>query len=280
MSDAEPTASAAVPDLYDLIWFPSIDWCEDLARLALPEDWDDDESRPYSILFNYFKYYTRRVLEEGVWVESASPSGLRVASFDTGLLSRHFQPIYAVFEQNRNEDRQPWVHKEWASPASGRLRDFDDPPGRALFFREPVEVVYDPRLPIVARLEHIIGDNVDRYPAELRDNAYLRQAALEKAIDVAEAKARTNWRLAAPQFYWPATGEAGRVQLLLPLALVDPDRVDLALVIDRDEAHSCYRAYTVLPLDWAYRNARLITRPEADWLDINAGAHAGVESYQ
>jgi hypothetical protein len=33
---------------------------------------------------------------------------------------------------------------------------------------------------------------------------------------------------------------------------------------------SVYRAYTVLPLEWAYRNARLVTRPEAYWLDINA----------
>lgn len=278
MSPAVQGSSGGVPDLYDLVWFPNVDWCDELATVVLPENWDDDDSGRHAILFNYFKYYTRRVVEEGLWIESTSPSGSRVSAFDTGLLSRHFEPIYAVFEENRNRDRQPWVHREWASPSSPRLHDFDTTTlQRALFFSDPAEVVYDPRLPVVPNLEHVLEDNVDRYPPELQNNAYLRRAALENAIHVAAAKARSNWRLAAPQFYWPPHEPTGRVQLLLPLALVDPDCVDLALVVDRFPTYAdqpspegaSYRAYTVLPLEWAYRNARLITRPEAYWLDIN-----------
>ena len=268
-------------ELYDLIWFPNADWCEELAAVALPEKWHDDASGRPSILFNYFKYYARRAVEEGIWVESTSVSGTKVAAFDTGLLSRHFEPIYAVFEANRDQDRQPWVHKEWAPPSSPKLRDFDLATlSRAVFFSDPAEVVYDPRLPVIPNLDHVLEDNLDRYPAELQDNAYLRKATLENAIHVAAARARANWRLAAPQFYWPPRDGVGRVQLLLPLCLVDPDRVDLALVVDRSPAYAerpeaenaCYRAYTVLPLDWAYRNARLITRPEASWLDVNVGS--------
>jgi hypothetical protein len=272
------SAPAAGPfDLYDLVWFPSADWCADLAAVALGENWDDDGSGRHPILFNYFKYNTRRVLEEGLWPEATSPAGTTISAFDTGLLSRHFEPIYAVFEANRDQDRQRWVHKEWASPSSARLRNFDTSSlRRALFFSNPAEAVYDPRLRVVPNLDHIIDDNVDRYPTELQNNAYLRKAALEHAIEVAAARARSNWRIAAPQFYWPPH-EAGRIQLLLPLSLINPDHVDLALVLDRapsysddpDAEHACYRAYTVLPLEWAYRNARLVTRPEAYWLDIN-----------
>jgi len=278
MSELSPTTAAGAPDLYDLVWFPNGDWCDELAAAALDENWDDDGSGRHPILFNYFKYYTRRALEEGVWIEATSPAGTRVSAFDTGLLSRHFEPIYAVFEANRDQARQPWVHKEWATPSSPRMRDFDTGAlRRALFFSDPAEAVYDPRLPVVPNLEHIIEDNVDRYPLELQENAYLRKAALEHAIQVAAAKARSNWRLAAPQFYWPHGEDTGRVQLLLPLCLIDPERVDLALVVDRSPSYAeqpaatnaCYRAYTVLPLDWAYGNARLVTRPEAYWLDIN-----------
>ena len=257
------------------------------AASALDENWDDDGSGRHPILFNYFKYYARRAREESVWIEATSPAGARVSAFDTGLLSRHYEPIYAVFEANRDESRQPWVHKEWASPSSPRLRDFDiSSLRRALFFSEPAEAVYDPRLPVLPNLDHIIDDNVDRYPAELQDNAYLRKAALDHAIQVAAAKARSNWRLAAPQFYWSHSDGAGRVQLLLPLALLNPDRVDLALVVDRspsyaehpDPTNACYRAYTVLPLEWAYRNARLVTRPEAYWLDINTRGAGAAEA--
>jgi hypothetical protein len=273
------TPSAASADLYDLVWFPSSEWCAELAGVALPEVWDDDGSGRHPILFNYFKYYARRALEERIWIEATAPGGTRFSDLDTGLLSRHFEPFYAVFEANRDPDRQPWVHQEWASPASPRLRDFDRSElRRALFFTDPAEAVFDPRLPVLPNLEHILDDNVDRYPGELQTNAYLRKATLEHAIDVASAKARTNWRLAAPQFYWPHNGQSGRIQLLLPLSLTNPDQVDLALVVDRYPAYaddpavegSVYRAYTVLPLEWAYRNARLVTRPEAYWLDINA----------
>lgn len=269
---------AGAPDLYELVWFPSVDWCGDLAGVVLEENWDDDGSGRNPILFNYFKYYVRRAREEGIWVEATAPNGARFAALDTGLLSRHFEPVYAVFEANRDQSRQPWVHKEWATPGSARLRIFDmSQLRRALFFSDPAEAVYDPRLPVIPNLEHIIDDNVDRYPEQLRDNPYLRKAALEHAIQVAAARARSNWRLAAPQFYWPHNGDAGRIQLLLPLSLIEPSRVDLALVVDRspayreqpDPAKASYHAYTVLPIDWAYRNARLVTRPEAYWLDIN-----------
>jgi Domain of unknown function (DUF3825) len=276
MSNSPLNVGAA--DLLDLVWFWKADWPAELAELVLEEPWDDEGNGQYPILTNYVRYYVRRAGEEGVWMEGVSPEGLRVSAFDTGLLSKHFEPVYAVFEENKNPGRQPWVHKEWAVPSSGRMRDFDLAAlRRVVFFTDPAEAVYDPRLPVIPNLEHILDDNVDRYPAELQQNQHLRRAALEHAIHVAAAKARSNWRLAAPQFYWPKW-DSGHIQLLLPLALMAPDRVDLALVVDRDPPYAqessptnaCYRAFTVLPLEWAYRNARLVTRPEAYWLDIES----------
>jgi len=272
-----PITHPVDPDLFALAWFPRTDsWPSELAETAQPERWDDEGLGRQSILRNYLRYYTRRVLEEGKWLETEGPNGQTVSAFDTGLLSRHHEPIYAVFEANRNTDRQPWVHQEWAAPSSPRLRPFgSDVPEQALFIQDPADMVFDPRLTVVSNIEHIVNDNVDRYPEALRANEHIRKATLEYAVKVVAAKARTNWRLAAPQFYWPKSGGPGRVQLLLPLALMDPAVVDLALVIDRDPRYTdhpdpeeaCYRAYTVLPLEWAYRNARLVTRPEAYWLD-------------
>ena len=48
-------------------------------------------------------------------------------------------------------------------------------------------------------------------------------------------------------------------QLLLPLCLEDVNRADLALSIDR--VGNVYRAATVLTLDMAYNNARLVATP-------------------
>jgi hypothetical protein len=256
---------------------------DDLAAIAQPEDWDDEGSGRQPILFNYLRYTFRRQLELGNWREIESGADGDASALNTGLLSRRFEPIYAVFEPNRYLDRQPWVLTEWAIPSSPRLRDFDlDELRPALYFSGPGEAVFDPRLPVVVDIEQLVHDNVDRYPPELRENDYLRGAMLERAIHNATAKARTNWPTASPQYYWPkGPGELGRLQLLLPLSLLDPDHIDLALVIDRDPPYSaieasddssgsaCYRAFTVMPVEWAYRNARLISRPESSWLDPN-----------
>jgi len=275
-------------DLLSSAWFPSPTWLDDLAAIAQPENWDDEGSGRQPILFNYLRYTFRRQLELGNWRELETSKGT-VSALNTGLLSRHFEPIFAVFERNRKPERQPWVLIEWAAPSSSRLREFDrDELKPAAYFSDPGEVVFDPRLPVVANVEHIVDDNVDRYPPELQENHYLRSGMLERAIHVAAAKAKANWRLAAPQYYWASGAqEPGHLQLLLPLSLMDPDRVDLALVIDRDppfdssddatrvSPEACYRAYTVLPVEWAYRNARLITRPESYWLDPNTRRAAG-----
>jgi uncharacterized protein DUF3825 len=269
-------------DLYDLVWFPNQAWWDDLAGAAAPENWYDDASERPGILISYFKYYTRRVREEGRWLEAEAVTGETLAAFQTGLLSRLCEPIYAVLEANRERDRQPWVHKEWATASSARLGAFDLAElTRARFFSEPSELVFDSRLSVLADAERMAEEHVNRYPAALRANPSLRRAALEGAIVAAEAVASANWRVAVPQFYWPAPDAPGRVQLLLPLALTDPERVDLALVLDRTPdggtggEPACYRAYTVLPLGWAYRNARLMSRPESSWLRpraIRAGA--------
>ena len=289
MLSSKPVTLDSDTKILEAAWFPSPTWLDELAAIAQPENWDDEGDGRQPVLFNYLRYTIRRQLELGNWIETETSDGTRTSAFNTGLFSRHFEPIYAVFEPNRDQSRQPWVLMDWVSPSSSKLRNFDRVELKpASYFVDPGEAVFDPRLPVDPNMEHIVDDNVDRYPAELRTNDYLRSGMLKRAIEVAAAKAKANWRIAVPQYYWHrGPAEVGRLQLLLPLSLLDPDRVDLALVIDRDPTHNatrraddseggaCYRAYTVLPVDWAYRNARLITRPESYWLDQNTRANAG-----
>ena len=55
------------------------------------------------------------------------------------------------------------------------------------------------------------------------------------------------------------------MSLLLPLALINDEVVDIALVVTKNPSGS-YLGRTILPLDWAYMNARLVCRPDSDWL--------------
>ncbi len=91
------------------------------------------------------------------------------------------------------------------------------------------------------------------------NNEFAIRSALDGAISAAKRRVRRNYKTAIPQFH------RGRLQLLLPLCLIRPDRADLALVVARE--NRVYRASTVLTLDMAYNNARLVARPDTEWLD-------------
>ena len=55
--------------------------------------------------------------------------------------------------------------------------------------------------------------------------------------------------------------------ILLPLCLMDEDVPDCALVTNKDE-HGRYEGRTILTLRMAYKNARLLCRPESEWLSV------------
>ncbi len=83
--------------------------------------------------------------------------------------------------------------------------------------------------------------------------------SIDGAIQHALRRVERNYRTAVPQFY------KGNIQLLLPLCMADRAQADLALAV-KDEGE-VYIAYTCLTLDMAYNNARLIAKPDSDWLE-------------
>lgn len=87
---------------------------------------------------------------------------------------------------------------------------------------------------------------------------YALQNVIRGAIDNAKERVRRSYKTAIPHFY------IEQVQLLFPLCLSNPQRADLALVVEKHSTF--YRATTCLTLDMAYNDARLIATPDRDWL--------------
>ena len=136
------------------------------------------------------------------------------------------------------------------SRADFRMRPFVNRDVKAArYFDRPDELIYDTDLELVANLDHILEDNAERFPAELQSNAHHRRLLFDAAIREAGKRAQMNWKTAVPQYYFGSGARgAGRIQLLLPLCMMDPDRTDLALVVDRVDKEKQYGAYTVLTL--------------------------------
>lgn len=83
---------------------------------------------------------------------------------------------------------------------------------------------------------------------------------LHGTIADAQRRVKRNYKTAIPQYY------KGKLQLLLPLCLKTKATADLALVIEKE--NGVYRASTCLTLDMAVNNARLIAKPDDEWLKI------------
>ena len=89
------------------------------------------------------------------------------------------------------------------------------------------------------------------------------KGTLHDAIDLARKRTRWSYRTAIP-CYHPA---ADQMSLLIPLYLREGSKPDVALVVSLRESGN-YQGETILTMRQAYLDARLICRPEEDWLTI------------
>ncbi len=244
-------------------------WAEQLAALAEPEPWNY-EIKPaadrWAILRSYLKYTFLRLHELPDHVRLAA-DGSRLA-FNTGLVTSFQEQLFAVFRRRPTDEvGPPWVLSTFDRASSPTfLRMFGgDPPPLAWYFADPSELVYDTRVPLSVNVEHVPHDPA-RFPEALKhlsaeDLAGLVNAKAPEAIE----RVRRNYKTAIPQFYRDGKTGNANMQLLLPVSLLRRDSVELALAVDR-LGPDVYLGRTVLTLDWAYNNARLLTRPDTDWL--------------
>ncbi len=265
-----------------------------LAQMAEPERWSYLNINGKSatiILDNYIKYTFERAYDQQKIAEADN-----LACFNTGLLTAGQEEIFAVFATSDRYDRtisispenKKWYLKSWVRSGDHSLTNFFEFPTLVEYWSDPSHLVFDPKLQVQLNLDHIIRDNLNRFPEELGGKVdkkgiptdLLPQSdeedpeisaseatdeiplstrnALEGAMKQSVRLAQRNYRIAVPQFY------RGRIQLLLPLYLRNATNPDLALTLERHGGW--YRAATVLYPDWAYGHARLLARPNSEWL--------------
>ena len=233
---------------------------ESLACLAEPEDWEyqyvDSQYRK-PILRNFFNFTYQRIAQEK---KIAITQDERHACWNTGLLTTGQESIYATYTKNHLDDvRAYWHFWEFFRQGRKELTIFPALPEMAHYFEDPSDLVFDTRKELRVNVEHMVGENRERFPIALQGmNDYALQNLVRGAIDAAQRRVRRNYKTAVPQFY------RGTMQILLPLCLTDAIKADLALAIERFP--DFYRAATCLTLDMAYNNARQLARPDRDWL--------------
>lgn len=240
---------------------------QQLATMAKPEYWNfqrdefkkKDNNIP--ILVNYLNFTFIRLLQQ----RKISIFKDKVC-FNTGLQTIAEKDIYAVFSKNRKEAAEDWYFNGWVDSYDPRLDIFRASLPRIASYAEDISDLYfDTSYDIDVNIQHIVDEpnNRERLPESIRDNSKLAMSVIQNEVHALKDRCMRNYKLAVPCWY-PAHS---KVQLLLPIHIDDRTRADLALVADKDKQNKLYRIRTALTVDMAYGNARLITKPDREWLN-------------
>lgn len=228
---------------------------QNLACLC-PEKWSFGTNNNNAILKNYIDHTFMKLQEEGNVIENDE-----YALFNTGLFTQYYEPIYGYFTKNNNEGRQKWFLDSFCSAYTISMMGINERPKRANYFTNPADLVFDTNCEIIPQYQHIFGGvaNVERLPESIKTNPN-KTAIFDGAIKRAKNMIDANYKTAIPQYY------NGHIQLLIPICLISEGIPDLALVVSKNEVGNQYLGHTCLTLDMAYNNARLIARPDSEWL--------------
>lgn len=245
-------------NLFDFAYCPR--YPRKIADLALmsPEVWTSAHGRTHDILFNYINYTFARLMEEGKVVEKDTA----YAIFNTGLFDVYQNRIFAYFEKNSKPNVQKWILINFITEYQMNSLGITSMPLRANYISKMSDLVFDTNLKIIVQYEHIFGDteNLNRLPEGFRDPSSMRKSIFDGAIEKSLRMLEANYKVAVPQFY------RGKTQLLVPLFLENDLYPSLALVCEKSDDETCYLGRTCLTLDMAYNNARLIAKPNSEWL--------------
>jgi hypothetical protein len=234
-----------------------------LKTLAMTENWEYSKTaniHPLPILYNYLIHTFIRIQEEGKIAEKDIYS-----CFNTGLVTENQEEIFMLFGRNRTKDS--WKFLEFCKESSNNLTKFNPLPERATYFNDPSELIYDTRLELRINIDHIVNDpdNFTRFPEDIRQlSIHQLINTFRGAVVHANKRVKRNYLTAIPQYYRGKYTPIGQLQLLLPLCLKDPSKADLALAVFKQG--DTYSGRTCLTLDMAINNARLITKPDDEWL--------------
>jgi hypothetical protein len=220
-------------------------YTKQLSQIADQENWSNDTYPNNGILANYIvKTYDKLTSEKKIVI------GEDYALFNTGLFNKYFDPLYAY---------QTGADISFLTGYELSNIGISARPEKANYFEKPELLLFNWHYSIDVYYKHILDDkkNQSRLPKEFL-NSDNKINIINGALDTMKKRVSANYKLAIPQYY------EGKIQLLLPLCLMSDTKPDIAIAVTKKD--NCYQGHTCLTLDMAYNNARLIARPESNWL--------------
>jgi hypothetical protein len=192
--------------------------------------------------------------------------------FNTGLQDRHAADLFCIFQKylpdahsDAAHTRADWVYRGTATAREPAYRNNFGTrlPELAWYSHDSRDYIFNTDYAIDTDVfEHMFDRAKDRsgLPEEASDESVRNY--LKGAIENLIPKVKRNYKTAIPMYFI----EEKRMQLLLPFHSTNGRDISCFL-IERDDTNRVYKIKTILDMDQAYFAARLITRPDKEWLN-------------
>ena len=231
---------------------------EYLSKLAEPEPWDNSDSN-VGVLYKYIAGTFRQCHNQNKIVLSGDEN---YSCFNTGLLTPNGNDIVAIFEKNNRVDAQPWRLMGFRDVTERNfINVFSIVPEIATYTDDYEKFYFNPNIPIIISSDHILDDNWDRIKEVISLPKSVVKTLLTGVVEETKKRIKRNMRLVVPQFY------NNQIMYLMPIEIPveDDKRVVMALAVELTATNK-YRANTIFTKSMAYEKARLLMKPESNWL--------------
>lgn len=230
-----------------------------LTTIAEEETWTYNESQPNGILKNYIKGTFKRCYEQNKILYSLDNEWCCV---NTGLLTPNGNDILMLFQKNKRQGTFNWILKSFQDKTERTYMDiFDAIPDLATYTQNFELFYFNPQYPIIVSTDHILDDNWDRIKEVVPLSKPVVKSLMIGVIEESKRKIKRNLRLVVPQFY------NNQIMYLMPIQIpIDDNKiVTMALAVELTSTKQ-YRANTIFTKEMAYEKARLLMKPESNWL--------------
>jgi hypothetical protein len=251
------------------------------------EDWSCgvQSTFHYPILKSYLEHTLRRLIFEydqlGEKRKLVFSANGKYVAFNTNLLSKFYNDVIIYGEANCCDDinmlkiYKPRIVKNgrrelfdlgFDIEGHRKMEDFIEPP---CYFKDVSEVVFNATWIVDTdneeKLEHTVLERSFRWPARYQDAPLHKKVKeLKDGIEHAVIMARRNYKYIVPSYH----ARENKLQFLMPIFLEDDVRRPAAVIIlSKHEEGQFYTPETALTFEQAYKDARLIVKPESSWLN-------------
>lgn len=280
----------------------------ELADKALFENWDfaGAQQKDHQILIQYIKYtFYRLVREDKVCISRDR----QFACFNTGLVDKHYDDIYACFMPNDPGSETEWKFSGFCTAASRTLGKqivnyFSPLPQPPCYFERGEQLFFDMSRQLLTDFDHIIIDNISRLPVQFLCDQF---NDCPEARDLAEELRTADYRRKREIYELLKTIVSDNNRLFIRIQNRLKDSIELAkkrvsrnyktaipsyypkrnsmslmlplcltdeevpdiALVVEQTASGNYQGQTILTLAQAYIDARLLCQLNSEWLTTN-----------